>query len=229
MKIDSVRSDRLRDAALFASYSDAEIDTVLGFSEMRKATRGEIIFAQHDACSELFVLASGTVKLVRDGRAGRHKVVRLVLPGGTLGECALFSETYAVTAIAVVASDLLAVPAARYLGFLRGSSRATAEVLRNLGASLEEYLRHIEYLSTHTVSQKVAAFLLERSNGGSSASAGGTNCPRTEIANLLSIRPETLSRAIRAFRQRNWISVDKSRIIVTNPEGLRREVSGAPL
>ena len=86
-KIDTEKFDTLRALAFFKNFSDVELWEVLRISEWRKVEKDEIIFSDGEEGQTLFVLAHGTVKVLKQGR-----ILNLLHQGDCFGEMANFAE-----------------------------------------------------------------------------------------------------------------------------------------
>lgn len=71
--------------------------------------------------------------------------------------------------------------------------------------------------------ERVASWILDRC-----AVEQTTNVPRNVIADLLGMRPETLSRALRRLDQEGLIEVSRRSLLFIDPEGLRRKLPKRP-
>jgi CRP/FNR family cyclic AMP-dependent transcriptional regulator len=82
--------------------------------------RGETVFAQGDACKEVFYIQAGGVKLSVLSKTGREAVVAMLGPGDFFGEGCLAGQSVRMgTAMAIVPSTILLVPKARMIQMLR--------------------------------------------------------------------------------------------------------------
>jgi serine/threonine protein kinase len=103
--VDTEKFDTLRALAFFKNFSDVEIWEVLRISEWRKIAIDEIVFSDGDEGDSLFVLAHGTVKVLKQGR-----LLNLLHKGDCFGEMANFAEkqstrttdVYAKTAVTLI-------------------------------------------------------------------------------------------------------------------------------
>lgn len=103
--VDTEKFDTLRALAFFKNFSDVEIWEVLRISEWRKVAKDEIVFSDGDEGDSLFVLAHGTVKVLKQGR-----LLNLLHKGDCFGEMANFAEkqstrttdVYAKTAVTLI-------------------------------------------------------------------------------------------------------------------------------
>lgn len=86
-RIDTEKFDTLRSLAFFKNFSDVELWEVLRISEWRTVNKDETVFSDGDEGHTLFILASGTVKVFKQGR-----LLNLLHQGDCFGEMANFAE-----------------------------------------------------------------------------------------------------------------------------------------
>lgn len=86
-KVDTEKFDTLRALAFFKNFTDIELWEILRISEWRKVEKDEIIFSDGDEGESLFVIAQGTVKVLKQGR-----LLNLLHQGDCFGEMANFAE-----------------------------------------------------------------------------------------------------------------------------------------
>ena len=78
----------LRDLAFFKHFSDVELWEVLHFSEWRKLQKDESIIKEGDEGNVFFIIASGTVKILKNGR-----LLNLLHKGDCFGEMMVLDDT----------------------------------------------------------------------------------------------------------------------------------------
>ena len=211
----------LKACSIFANYDDDELAEVLKLSTLRAVSKGAVLCCQDEACDALYVVTRGIVKLIRGEEPGRQKVMQVLYPGAGFGESAVFSNHgYPATAVALSKVEVLAIAAKGLRNFLSTRPHRMTDMAGELSHRLEHWMGQVEQLSHLNAAQKVASYLLERRRllREQKVLYGKRVVPepRTEIASLLAIRPETLSRTIRDFRQRNLIGIENGDIVVTN-------------
>lgn len=168
---------------------------------------GQVIFYQGNPCLGIHCIEEGTVALRKAASDGQEMVARLFHAGDTLGYLAYFAETgYTGTAVAVTPAhvcfiertavrELLARNPALGLAFLR----RTAENLRDAeDARLRDAALPLRI--------RLAHLLLVFKDRFGTADEDGTisiDLPlsRQDIAAMLGVRPESLSRAIRQLER----------------------------
>ena len=87
---DALARRRAAACGLFGAADDAAIDTLVRVLRIRRFRRGETIFHQGDPGDALFVLASGSVKVVLPSDEGAEPAIVAILgPGEFFGELAI--------------------------------------------------------------------------------------------------------------------------------------------
>ncbi len=84
---DTEKFDTLRSLAFFRNFSDVELWEVLRISEWRKVPEGECILRDGESGRTFYILAQGTVRVVKQGR-----LLSLLHRGDCFGEMAHLSE-----------------------------------------------------------------------------------------------------------------------------------------
>ena len=90
----------LREMDFFKNFSDVELWEVLHISEWRKVQKDERIISEGEAGLEFFILASGSVKVLKRGR-----LLSLLRKGDCFGEMAHLAERDFLRTTDVVAKD----------------------------------------------------------------------------------------------------------------------------
>jgi serine/threonine protein kinase len=97
-KVDTEKFDMLRALAFFKNFTDIELWEILRISEWRMVDKDEIVFSDGDEGESLFVIALGTVKVLKQGR-----LLNLLHQGDCFGEMANFAEKQSTRTTDVVA------------------------------------------------------------------------------------------------------------------------------
>ena len=171
---------------------------------------GEHIFREGDPFEAIAAVRAGTVKTYVVDRDGREHVLGFHLPGEVIGLNAIDGEHYPCNAVALDTVMLcrfsftkIAVLAARLPGLQRQLFRLMS---RDIG-------RAALLSGDWSADQRMAAFLIALSRRlaarGFSPNRFQLKMARTDIANYLSLAPETVSRVLRRFQQDELLHVDR--------------------
>src|SRR4051812_41907475 len=89
---------------------DTFLEGATGARDVIKYRRGEVIFSQGDAATDVRYIQKGTIKLSVLSRIGKEAVVAMLSAGDFFGEGALAGQSVRIgTATAVVASHVLTI------------------------------------------------------------------------------------------------------------------------
>ena len=103
----------------------------------RKFTSGQVIFEQGQPGTELYLVVSGDVDIVKDG----HTIVTLG-PGSNFGEMSMLDEpNRSASAVAASDSELMVIPRAAFFAMLKGNPVLAVKILWNMLLRLSASLR----------------------------------------------------------------------------------------
>ncbi len=77
---------------LFANLPTDVIDRLTARTETRTLERGDLLFAQSDPSTELFVVVEGNIAIATKSTDGRESLVAVMEAGGLFGELGLFDD-----------------------------------------------------------------------------------------------------------------------------------------
>ncbi|HHH43476.1 MAG TPA: Crp/Fnr family transcriptional regulator [Gammaproteobacteria bacterium] len=217
------------ESALFGSLDDDQLDTLLQHTSQAMLEEGQILFEQQRPASEIFMLQSGQIKLMRTSPEGQEKVIDLILPGNTFAEAILFSgaSVYPVSAAALCDSELLCFDADTYAGILHQSTDACFSIMAQLSRRQHWLIAEIDRLTLHNATFRIIAYLLDQvpsTHLGSSEVR--LNTPKHVVASRLSMTPETLSRTLSRLSRDGLIDINEHSVVLKDLGQLRRYVQG---
>lgn len=215
----------LDELPLFADLSKATRARLSAGSALRHFPAGATLFRAGDAVTGLYVVLSGRVRVVRS-RDGRQSVVHSEETGGTLAEVPLFAGGgLPATAIADVDARCLHIPKELLTQVMRDDPDVAQLFLRRLALRVRQVVDRLDRLSTQSVTSRLAALLLARSDGVANQpfSLGMTQAAAAE--ELGTVR-EVLVRAIATLRREGLIApAGRGQFVIRNVEALRRRPS----
>lgn len=214
-----VRMQVLGQARYFAGLTPDELDGVDARMRVRGYVEGESLYSAGDPATSLFVLASGKVKLVRQGLDGAQALVDVVTPGRLFGTLTTLGEpTYPDTAEALTVACALAISADDFRAVMSRYPPVALAVLDDVAQRLEESRQAVRRLSSGTVEQRVAATLLALADTLGERRGDGVllqlPLTRNDLAAMTGSTPESVSRVMSRLRRdgvvdsgRRWTAV----------------------
>ncbi len=207
----------LRRNPLLVAFDDPTFDRIAAASQLLKLDPGQMLFQQGDRASAFFIVVEGQARLFMESRAGGEKILALVNPGQTFAEAVMFMQApaYPVSAGAVEATTLVAVPSADYLAALKDDTPACLRLLGVLSQRLHAHVQEIEDLTLQSAGNRLIRHLIRRAvpdpDGRHRVRFDET---RQMLAAQLAIKPETLSRLTRALTEAGLIEPDGRDLVI---------------
>lgn len=221
----------LRTAPLFHDLSVAAIEPVARLASPRRFGRGEIVFLEGEPATRLFLLAEGTIKLVRESEDGRQVILRIVRPAELFGAAGVWEEpVYPATALAHRDSLALVLPVQAFRQAIAASPELAMAVIRLLAARLREAEARIRDLQNEQVEQRLAHVLLRLAGKtGVKTPEGieiGIPLTRQDLAELAGTTLSTVSRTLSAWSQRGLVSSGRERVVLRQPHRIVEIANG---
>jgi CRP-like cAMP-binding protein len=211
----------------FAGLDAAALDRVAGGTRTRRFRRGEVIFHLGDPGDALFLIASGTVKIVLASENGDEAILATLQPGDVFGELALLDGApRSATAVALEPTETVVLQRDRFRQLLATEPTIRDAVIANMAAEVRRLTTHVEDLHFLDVTGRMAKCLLRLAEEGRTDGAGGirlrANLSQSELASMVGCTRQSANRVIGQFTDDRLIRVDRDSIVVVDMPGLER-------
>jgi CRP-like cAMP-binding protein len=209
----------------FRHLSPAAIIEINRLFEDRDIAAEQAIYIEGDPGENLYLVASGKVKLMRLALSGREVLLDILQGGEYFGHLAIVSQQgYAETAIAQTDCCILQVSAQNFEQVLNRYPEVTLKVLKAVGQRLEESQEIIKPLSVYTIEQRIAATLIRvaKKLGEQKQIGMLIQIPfsRQDLAAMTGTTIETVSRVMSRFSAEGLISTGRKWVAVNDLERL---------
>ena len=201
----------LRHIAIFSDFSDEE----LGFVSPRLVTRryvpGESVFHEGDACTGLFIVQAGNVRIFKTSAGGREQVLSIDGPGSSIAELPVFDGgSYPASAQALSDAVLLLFPKQDFRALCLQYPEVALKILRVMGGRLRHLVGIIEELSFTTVRQRLIALLVRLGRIGGNGDAVEFPIPanNSELAAQIGTVRELVSRNLSRLQSERLIDIN---------------------
>jgi CRP/FNR family transcriptional regulator len=203
-----------RAEGLFCGLAGKQLENLDRSRLFRHYQRGQPICHQGDPAEALYCVHSGCVELYKIGPGDTEVTIRLLRPGDILGyRPILAGEPLAASARALESSALCVIPRNTVFDLLRQSPETAMRLLEKLARELRVSEEELVARVAQSVPQRVARFLLwmcerlrHRSGNGCVINLG---LRREDMAQIIGIAPETLSRVLHDLERRGIVQLDR--------------------
>lgn len=226
----SVRLEVLSHMPLFAELTCADIRDLEPLVHSRGYRDGEKVHRAGDMANSLFIVASGTVKLLRTSEHGQNVLTNILGPGEGFGTLGILGEsTYPDTAEAMAVSCVLEIASDHFNDILGRYPHLALTVLDEVLHRFEQAQQTIRRLSADSAQQRVAAALLGLVDklGVAQDRALVLEVPltRVDVAALTGLTPETVSRVMSRLRDAGIVDTGRLWTVILDRTRLAAEAA----
>ena len=168
--------------------------------------QGQLLFARGDAPRAMHFVVSGEVRMIRQSRAGGEIVLQRARRG-FIAEASLDQQVYHCDALAVAASDALAIPRKSFIDALDDET-FRKQWMAHLARELRRVRAQSERLSLRTARERIIHFIEAEGDDGSLALTQS----KKDWAAELGLTHEALYRALSEMQRGGELLV-KSRLV----------------
>ena len=210
---------------LFAGLSEDDLDFVLQDARSFRVEKETAIFEQEGAAKSFYLLLHGHVRVERVTPDGHQIIVRYISEGELLGIAMVMGRTaYPATAMAAVDCTVLEWPNTRWPLLAARIPSLAGNLVKTVGARLEDAHTRVVEMSTERVEQRVAHTILRllKQTGRKVEDGVEIDFPisRQDIAEMTGATLFTISRILSEWETLGVVRGGRQKIIVTQPHRL---------
>lgn len=213
--------ETLRRLPHFGGLDDATLARLAAASRLLRPGAGELIVHEGEPCRGFFAVRTGSVRVFRVAPDGRVQVLHRLGPGHSFAEAAVLNMgAYPASAEALEdGTEVIEVGAATFLALFDTDRRLPRVMVASLCGWLRTLLTRVEELSVHSAGARLARYLLDLpARDTESGLEIELPMSKKEIAELLGITPETLSRQLRRWDDQGVIRSERAGLVLLRPD-----------
>jgi CRP/FNR family transcriptional regulator len=224
----SKKVETLTQFPFFAGLGEDELLDIATYVHERTFSPGQVVMLEGETCQAVYFVVHGVVRMYRLSLEGREQVLAYLGPGETFNLVPVLDHRpNLATAEALTEVTLYTIPCQRFHLVLRDHHGVALTVLEHLAAEVRRLSDMVEDLALHTVSTRLARFLLDHASEVETASAEDNQAPRRwtqeEIASRIGTVRDVVGRMLRIFADDGLIRRESGRLVVIDQAGLERE------
>lgn len=224
------KCDALSRTLLFAGLDRATFQNYCSLTKAKTFSRGEILAAEGDVCTNIGVIEQGQVALQKYTSSGDFSTIALLGPGDFFGEDLIFgsSNIFTFTIEAMTQSEILFVSKETLRSLLDRSPVVLNNFLQILSDRVTAQNSRIALLSQKSLRHKIAFYLLELKHSQHTAdhSLDRVTLPVSKevVAKLLAMPRPSFSRELIAMEEDGLIRVEGRNIWLMDIATLENDV-----
>ena len=205
----------LQNIPLFAGLPEAQLDHIARMAVLRQVPRHKTIVFVGAKTDSLFVIVSGSAKVLNRDAEGREVILLMLEAGECFGEMGLIDDSpRSADVVANEACDLLVISKADFTRALSENTELCLNIMKSLVLRLREANHKIESLALMDVYGRVAKLLLDNSEKEDGVRIVKRKITKLDMAKMVGASREMVSRVMKDLEHRGFIRVESGRIVL---------------
>ena len=219
----------LRRKGFFCQLSEKDIQGFESIKVTKAYPKGTMLFVEGQPSNGVYMLCQGKVKLSTCSRDGKVIILEIAEPGDILGLSAAVNRAdYETTAEVLNLCQVNYVKTSDLLRFLRTNPEACLNAARQLSRNYQTAYRQVCSLGfSDSVADKLVKLFLGWSGNGS-GDHGRVQLKNVytheEMAEMIGASRETVTRALKYFRENDLITLKGSNLVIHDRQRLKAAI-----
>jgi CRP-like cAMP-binding protein len=221
------RRGLLQKVPLFAGLAPERLEALAEVTTTKRLAAREELFHKGDAAAQVYVVASGRLKVVTTSSEGDEVLFAILDEGEVVGELPMLTGgRRTASVVALEPCELLALARRDFLRFLREQPEAAIELMVVLAERLvriSEFAEDALFLSLPARLAKKLLHLAERyGEEGAGGLRIGLRLSQGELADLVGTTRESVNKQIRAWTADGIVHMERGEVTILDGERLER-------
>ncbi len=222
------KSCSLYQLCLPLGLEEGDIDKLESIIKRRRVVeKGSYLYHAGDKLKSLYAVRSGSFKSYAPVAESSEQVVGFHLPGELVGLDAIHGEQHRSYSKALETSSVCEIPFDKLESLSMEIPGLSHQLMNLMSEELQHEQCHVTQLAKMTAEARLANFIIEMSKRhaarGHSATEFNLSMSRNDIANLLGLAVETVSRLFTHFQDIKILRVERKHIEIINMTGLQQQ------
>ena len=205
----------LQNIPLFAGLPEAQLDHIAKMAVLRQVPRHKTIVFVGAKTDSLFVIVSGSAKVLNRDAEGREVILSMLEAGECFGEMGLIDDSpRSADVVANEACELLVISKADFTRALSENTELCLNIMKSLVLRLREANHKIESLALMDVYGRVAKLLLDNSEKENGVRIVKRKITKLDMAKIVGASREMVSRVMKDLEHRGFVRVESGRIVL---------------
>lgn len=207
----------LKQCPLFVGIEEKNLALLLENCGYIQFKSGEIVNHEGDPFKHCPLMINGQMEVYRHTYLGEEKIFGLFTEGEVVAIAAVFMphNRYPMSLRAKTEGDALLLDKRDILRLCHACPQIMEKLLMRFSAKLYENINHIDWLTSSSAEQRLAAYIIDLKNKQLTSNII-LPLSRGQLAAKLGMRYETLSRLVSGWRQKGFINIEKDTVHIYN-------------
>ena len=205
----------LQSIPLFAGLPENQVYQIARMAALRKVARHSTIVRVGDVTDALFVIVSGSAKVLNRDTEGREVILSLLGAGECFGEMGLIDGSpRSADVVACEPTELLVIAKSDFARALADNVDLCLNIMKSLVDRLRVANRKIESLALMDVYGRVAKLLLEFSELENGQRVIRRKISKQDMAKMVGASREMVSRVMKDLENSGYVRTEEGRVVL---------------
>jgi len=222
------KSCSLYQLCLPLGLEEGDLDKLESIIKRRRVVeKGAYLYHSGDSLKSLYAVRSGSFKSYTPVADSAEQIVGFHLPGELMGLDAIYGEQHRSYSKALETSSVCEIPFDKLETLSQEVPGLSHHLMGLMSEGIQKEQCHVTQLAKMTAESRLANFIIEMSKRhnirGHSAVEFNLSMSRNDIANLLGLAVETVSRLFTHFQEISILKVERKHIQILNMDALEQQ------
>lgn len=210
-----------------SGLNSGDLDTLDRIIKRRRPLeRGHHLYHTGDTFNSIFALRSGSLKTYVMTEEGEEHIIGIKMPGDLLGLSDINNSHYTRSAKALETCSICEIPYERFEQLTQEIPDLHRHILNMMSREIHHEQDRVTMCKKLSAEARLAGLLLMLSQRfeqrGFSASEFNLSMSRSDIANMLGLAVETVSRLFTQFQEHSLLDVERKHVKLLDIRGLEQ-------
>jgi len=211
--------ETLKKSELFSSLKDEELRNISKIFEEVSYKNNETIFAEGDPSDKFYLVAEGSVKVLKHTVVGKDIILEMMSPGDIFGGVAVLDrKPFPATAQAMESTKVIMISRLNLIKIMEEYPVLKLEIVKHFSDKLRDAHEMLKNIATERVEKRVASLLLKLSEKVGIKDRDYTiidfPLTRQEISEMVGTTVETCIRTMSKLQKSGIVKSSNSRISI---------------
>ncbi|MBA3017348.1 MAG: Crp/Fnr family transcriptional regulator [Proteobacteria bacterium] len=219
----------IKQIPIFKTLSDSDLNDLVDSLRLKPLKQGQTLFWKGDEGTALYIVKSGTIKIVLPSTEGDEIIVTMFSEGDFFGEMALLDgEPRSADAVAIEPSEVFILSRANFLSFLQANVDAIKSILSLLSKRLRRTDDMLEDTCFLNVSARLEKKLIELAESHGQQKDNkiliDLSLTQKELGDMVGATRESINKELKSLRKQGLIIIEESRIQILDISRLKSKI-----
>lgn len=212
-------ADTLKKSEIFSSLKEEDLKEMSKYFELIEFKNNETIFVEGDPSNKFYIVAEGSVKIIKHTVMGKDIILEMMSPGDIFGGVAVLDKKpYPAAAQAMESTKVISISREKLLEIMEEYPILKLEIVKYFSDKLRDAHEMLKNIATERVEKRITSLLLRLSEkvGVQNGEYVVIDFPltRQEISEMVGTTVETCIRTMSKFQKKGLIRSSNGRIMI---------------